>query len=888
MGVPAAFVHEYSKSAKRNAWYADGDLTNTIAANAQSSGVETPILGGRLGDNSYTTSAKFYSVRIYDRVLTDEELRANAALDNLRFFNEESPAAPSVSVNDVALEDDGSTEVTLSFVDGVAELMINSSTIGDLDATITVEGYSPQEITLTTNTPMDAVVNMIPEEFQVEVSDSASDNVISGAVADQVYEALEDTWFDHDDGVVRVLGSEDEGFQVLLMIDGESNRAKEISVEVNRAEETDEDILKPFFQNVMHGTFDFDAESDITAESIEEQVYDLIDDETVIADVSWNDDDEVWELTLSKDDASHTEKLYINSEVFIQFDNEEFMDYFKTELTGENSAYIGNGSLFIGGTADSTYDQVQLPVWCYGVDQLAIEAEIQLSAASSPGRWMAIGYGLKPDSDPNNSRGVTYNHMCIRQNASAANGVEFAKWQGAWTTQTAAYKEDIDPAETYKYTILYQDGRIYEYINDELILSYKGMSKEEFSGKMIFNFRQLNFDVKSIKVSSTLPNLPTELPEPEMKDNGYDTDVYEPVTGLKMSPTIISTESGSAAELAAADRRPATLVRTVNDDGTITEGDEDLTPKEYKELLDKQILAGFRVEDIDAAAAFSAYVIDDEVVDLNVISSSPDVLKEAKVGETAGVRGILDFTDNMPEETISVVHETCKANCRVALIDQRDADRVTVTYIQDHGVTVWVQCDSDEIYEAILSGADGIVVNDSEAALDAIESFLTRKTVVVAHRGFHSNAPEPYTAVENTERSVANAVIFGADGAECDVDLTKDEVVVLNHDSTTGRLMNKDLSITGSTFADLRALKFTAPYAKETDRIPTLRELFDAAIDALPDDDDGLNHVIEIKGSSYGITECVRIFSLIIWKTASSLSPLIMSCSRRCVRISPR
>ena len=42
------------------------------------------------------------------------------------------------------------------------------------------------------------------------------------------------------------------------------------------------------------------------------------------------------------------------------------------------------------------------------------------------------------------------------------------------------------------------------------------MSVEEFAGKMIFNFRQVNFNVKSIKVSADIPDyLPTQPVEPE-------------------------------------------------------------------------------------------------------------------------------------------------------------------------------------------------------------------------------------------------------------------------------------------------------------------------------------------------------------------------------------
>ena len=34
VGVPAAFVHEYNDDTKRSSWYANGKLTDSIAANA--------------------------------------------------------------------------------------------------------------------------------------------------------------------------------------------------------------------------------------------------------------------------------------------------------------------------------------------------------------------------------------------------------------------------------------------------------------------------------------------------------------------------------------------------------------------------------------------------------------------------------------------------------------------------------------------------------------------------------------------------------------------------------------------------------------------------------------------------------------------------------------
>ncbi len=90
--------------------------------------------------------------------------------------------------------------------------------------------------------------------------------------------------------------------------------------------------------------------------------------------------------------------------------------------------------------------------------------------------------------------------------------------------------------------------------------------------------------------------------------------------------------------------------------------------------------------------------------------------------------------------------------------------------------------------------------------------------LLIAHRGASHEAPE------NTLAAFKLAWKAGADGIEGDFYLTKDEKIVCIHDKTTKRTANKDLSVAGSTLAELQQLDAGAwksrKYAGE--RIPTL------------------------------------------------------------------
>ncbi|MBK8503139.1 MAG: hypothetical protein IPL46_13530 [Saprospiraceae bacterium] len=81
-------------------------------------------------------------------------------------------------------------------------------------------------------------------------------------------------------------------------------------------------------------------------------------------------------------------------------------------------------------------------------------------------------------------------------------------------------------------------------------------------------------------------------------------------------------------------------------------------------------------------------------------------------------------------------------------------------------------------------------------------SFLTMtahaQLQYIAHRG------ASYLAPENTMASVTLAWQLESDGVECDVMLTKDEKIVVIHDSNAKRLLGLDLDISQTNYRDLK------------------------------------------------------------------------------------
>lgn len=99
---------------------------------------------------------------------------------------------------------------------------------------------------------------------------------------------------------------------------------------------------------------------------------------------------------------------------------------------------------------------------------------------------------------------------------------------------------------------------------------------------------------------------------------------------------------------------------------------------------------------------------------------------------------------------------------------------------------------------------------------------MSTKPLVWAHRGASGYAPE------NTLAAFQKAVDLGADGVELDIQLTKDDQIVVIHDETIDRTSDGKGWVKDYTLEELRAFNYnrTKLEYKHAD-IPTMREVFE-------------------------------------------------------------
>lgn len=104
----------------------------------------------------------------------------------------------------------------------------------------------------------------------------------------------------------------------------------------------------------------------------------------------------------------------------------------------------------------------------------------------------------------------------------------------------------------------------------------------------------------------------------------------------------------------------------------------------------------------------------------------------------------------------------------------------------------------------------------------------TRQILVAAHRGVWSAAPE------NSISAIQAAIDVGAHIVEIDIHRTKDDELILMHDSTVDRMTNGKGKIAELTLADIKALRLKtgsggADASSTNETVPTLREAMETA-----------------------------------------------------------
>jgi glycerophosphoryl diester phosphodiesterase len=123
------------------------------------------------------------------------------------------------------------------------------------------------------------------------------------------------------------------------------------------------------------------------------------------------------------------------------------------------------------------------------------------------------------------------------------------------------------------------------------------------------------------------------------------------------------------------------------------------------------------------------------------------------------------------------------------------------------------------------------------------------RPLVIAHRGHSLDAPE------NTIDAFRRAIELDADMIETDVNMTRDGVLVIIHDSSLDRTTSGHGPVRGADLAEIRALDAGSWFGPAwTDaRVPTTEEVLELARDA------GIQMCFEVKGGNAGEAEAIAV-----------------------------
>lgn len=296
-------------------------------------------------------------------------------------------------------------------------------------------------------------------------------------------------------------------------------------------------------------------------------------------------------------------------------------------------------------------------------------------------------------------------------------------------------------------------------------------------------------------------------------------------TGLLNEPTVVADVRSQEDLQALTDGGTATsnAILRYDGQGNVTDVNGGILgafPDICENVLKDGILPVLYLESEDAAAA-AADFLKGRFYDLAVMSDQPDLVKYVRE-QVNYVRGIVLFGEGTDAYDAVRIANVSYAN--TVAIPQSMAESSYVRYVRARFKSVWVLAEDVKgigLYDAVVSGADGIVSTDSSAVASALKELngITAAPFNVAHRGL------PQKNHENSVSGTQAAIRSGATHVELDLYLALDGEIVLMHDATVDRTSNGSGAIEGMTRSELDEYRLDLFYPEE--RIPSLESILD-------------------------------------------------------------
>lgn len=460
-----------------------------------------------------------------------------------------------------------------------------------------------------------------------------------------------------------------------------------------------------------------------------------------------------------------------------------------------------------------------------------IEISATIESPENDSRWCSIMYRVQRSNYP-------YYQMCVRQNATLSNGIEFAErtQSNGWNVpETASFSEKITADKFYDIKVEASGTHVTYSINGEELIDRKGVETYR-EGAVGLQANHCVMKVDSIKVTELISN--------EVKPRDFSTLAQSEtkiIGGMTLSEYV-----GSEADLdrvLSAAEKPANLIFYFNENKKLCDSsmqNEFADAVSVLDRLENTIMPTYVVSSEAAADSLVAFVAETGLRDAFVMSSDPALVAKVRK-ETDYIRGVLDLTEKYRSaeelttaDLLEIRGAAASNMASIVVIPENAAVGDNVKYLEDRLIAVWVAADemrsSADAFDLLVSGAHGVISSnttllDTTAATYFTSKTLVRTPLIIGHRGLPSQAPE------NTLESAKLAYENGADVIENDIYLTKDGEIVIMHNDTTGATCDRDMRVESSTLKQLKRLYVNKGYENSElyseCRIPTLREYYE-------------------------------------------------------------
>ncbi len=479
----------------------------------------------------------------------------------------------------------------------------------------------------------------------------------------------------------------------------------------------------------------------------------------------------------------------------------------------QGNAEVKDGKLTLTSPATSAPARVVVPLNTETGDYV-FEADMTFLSAVEDTRWASMMYRIQSENYP-------YYQFAIRRGTTALNGLEFAERnsKNQWNVSEATfYTEKFEYNKSYRVKIIVNKNRVQQFINNKLVVN-TDLASTWLSGDIGFQATGSTVQFDNVNVTTFEGELPP------LENSGAFLP-NEPETNIINPPTLI------ANSLYTNDGTDYSSVRLLVEKGNTNELTVNGIPltDALISIKNKRIPI-IQIEESDLDEQLVSILNETQTTDFHIVSTNPSIVKSFTTRYPTARGGVVYNKNSFNKHDVNkLIRDVHASNANVAIIPQKVLSAELVHMLHTRMVSVWgVGADSEKTaHELIHFGVDGIITDHPEASAKAFsrypENTIVQRPIVAAHRGVPSLAPE------NTMVSYRLAYDLGADMIETDVQLTKDNHLVIMHDSTVDRTTNGTGRVADFTLEEIQQLDAGIKYSEEFagERVPTFKEFLQA------------------------------------------------------------